>query len=122
MTDLARAMERLFRANKIWLEPHGPRSKGANRLAIKEGPMTEKAYRTCAKCGAALSDDGIYEQRTTRNAQIPLTADDPEMINGWQCIPLPPEWDPDRDLGWKMDPTYDSDRKTQWRRPRCRVG
>src|SRR5262245_49274255 len=36
MTDLARAMERLFRANKIWLEPRGPRSKGAHRLAIKE--------------------------------------------------------------------------------------
>jgi hypothetical protein len=29
----------------------------------------------------------------TRDARVPLSADDPEMENGWRCIPVPPTAD-----------------------------
>jgi hypothetical protein len=34
------------------------------------------------------------ERAITRVARVPLSADDPEMDNGWQCIPIPPTDDP----------------------------
>lgn len=54
-----------------------------------------------------------WEYHTTRDAVAPVSADDPEMENGWQCIPLPPTADPD----WEV---HDSskDNKTVWRRRR----
>ena len=30
------------------------------------------------------------EKVATRDIRIPLSADDPEMENGWQCISIPP--------------------------------
>jgi hypothetical protein len=52
------------------------------------------------------------ERRLTRDARVPLTDDDPEMENGWQCIEVPPNGE----LGWLIDKSYDSDRKTGWYR------
>jgi hypothetical protein len=47
----------------------------------------------------------------TRDVRVPLSADDPEMENGWRCIPIPPTDDP----GWFIvDDTKDS--KTVWAR------
>jgi hypothetical protein len=47
----------------------------------------------------------------TRDARVPISADDPEMDCGWKAIPLPPTIDD----GWEI---FDSskDRKTGWRR------
>jgi hypothetical protein len=30
----------------------------------------------------------------TRDARVPLSADDPDIENGWRCIPVPPTDDP----------------------------
>jgi hypothetical protein len=32
----------------------------------------------------------------TRDAVIPFSANDPDMLDGWRCIPIPPTADP----GW----------------------
>jgi hypothetical protein len=34
------------------------------------------------------------EKAITRYARVPLSADDPEMENGWQCVAVPPTNDP----------------------------
>jgi hypothetical protein len=44
----------------------------------------------------------------TRNVNVPLSADDPDMENGWQSIPIPPTNNP----AWI--PIEDRDRKTVW--------
>jgi|HubBroStandDraft_6_1064221.scaffolds.fasta_scaffold1312671_2 hypothetical protein len=45
----------------------------------------------------------------TRDAVIPFSANDPDMLDGWRCIPIPPTADP----GWFI--IDDSrDRKTVW--------
>lgn len=56
-------------------------------------------------------DGFIIEKRYTRDWQVPLVADDPEMNFGWQNIPLPPDFD----AGWEIFDTS-SDKKTGWRR------
>jgi hypothetical protein len=55
----------------------------------------------------------LIEHRYTRDAQVPLNADDPEMDCGWRCFPIPPT-DDDR---WQIFDTR-GDRKTGWRRIR----
>jgi hypothetical protein len=32
----------------------------------------------------------VLKQRITRHARVPFSDDDPEMENGWRCIPIPP--------------------------------
>jgi hypothetical protein len=51
------------------------------------------------------------QKRWTRDARIPLIADDWEFLHGWECVPLPPE----RDAGWEICDSS-RDRKTQWAR------
>jgi hypothetical protein len=51
------------------------------------------------------------EYRKTRDAQVPISADDPNMKCGWRCIPVPPTEDP----GWQISDTR-HDYKTTWRR------
>jgi hypothetical protein len=48
----------------------------------------------------------FLERRKTRDAKVPRSADDPEMLNGWRCIPVPPTADDewfivDNSHGWK---------------------
>jgi hypothetical protein len=51
------------------------------------------------------------ERVITRDARAPLSADDPNMENGWRCIPVPPTDDP----GWFIiDDSRDA--KTVWAR------
>lgn len=49
------------------------------------------------------------EKRYTRDHRAPLSEDDLDMECGWQCIPLPPEYD----AGWKIFDTS-KDYKTGW--------
>jgi hypothetical protein len=53
----------------------------------------------------------IIEQRYTRDARVPLHADDLDMDEGWRCIPVPPTEDP----SWEIFDTS-KDRSTGWRR------
>jgi hypothetical protein len=53
----------------------------------------------------------VPEIRYTRDARVPLSADDPEFYQGWQCIPIPPTLDD----GWEIFDTS-KDRKTGWRK------
>ena len=53
----------------------------------------------------------IIEHRKTRDARVPVSADDPEMTCGWRCIPVPPS----EDSRWQICDTR-HDRKTSWRR------
>jgi hypothetical protein len=53
----------------------------------------------------------VVERRITRDAQIPLVADDYEYVFGWRCIPLPPALDE----GWEIVDTS-KDYKTTWAR------
>jgi hypothetical protein len=53
----------------------------------------------------------MLETRITRDAKVPYSADDPEMQDGWRCIPVPPT----ADDGWFiLDDS--NDRKTEWGR------
>ena len=53
----------------------------------------------------------FLERVITRDAKVPFSADDPEMENGWSCIPIPPT----ADDGWFI--LDDSrDHKTVWGR------
>ena len=51
------------------------------------------------------------EREKTRDARVPLSADDPDMEDGWQCIPVPPTDDPE----WFILDSS-NDRKTTWGR------
>jgi hypothetical protein len=53
----------------------------------------------------------LLEHRITRDSKVPLSADDPEMENGWRCIPIPPTDDPN----WFILDSS-SDKKTIWGR------
>jgi len=53
----------------------------------------------------------LLERRKTRDAKIPRSADDPEMENGWCCIPIPPTADGD---WFVLDSSHDY--KTVWAR------
>jgi len=53
----------------------------------------------------------FLERRITRDARVPLSDDDPEMENGWRCIPVPPT---DDDCWFILDSSRD--RKTEWGR------
>ena len=35
-----------------------------------------------------------FERAKTRDDRGPLDDDDPEMLTGWRCIPVPPSGDP----------------------------
>lgn len=59
-----------------------------------------------------LSKTAVLETRTTRDARVPLYADDPEMLCGWRGIPLPPQ--PDEHGEWQRDYTYDGGHKARW--------
>jgi hypothetical protein len=54
----------------------------------------------------------VIEHVYTRDAKVPLIADDFEFDCGWQCIPLPPTLDE----GWEIF-DHSKDYKTGW----CRV-
>jgi hypothetical protein len=73
---------------------------------------------TCKKCGRvweSLYDDPEVERVITRDAKVPLAADDPNMVNGHQGIPIRPT----RCGGWQIcDDPVDHDYKTVWCRPR----
>jgi hypothetical protein len=53
----------------------------------------------------------IIETRYTRDARVPISADDPDMDCGWRSIPIAPTIDD----GWEI---FDSskDHKTGWHR------
>ena len=53
----------------------------------------------------------ILERVYTRDAKVPLVADDWDLDHGWRCIPLPPTLDE----GWEI---FDNshDRRTGWQR------
>ena len=53
----------------------------------------------------------FLERRITRDIKVPLSEDDPEMENGWRCIPIPPTDDPDWFI---LDDSRDY--KTEWGR------
>jgi hypothetical protein len=45
----------------------------------------------------------------TRDCVVPLSDDDRDMLNGWQCISIPPT----NDGGWEIADSS-KDRKTGW--------
>jgi hypothetical protein len=51
------------------------------------------------------------ERAKTRDARVPLSDDDPEMDDGWRCIPVPPTGDP---RWFILDDSHDY--KTTWGR------
>jgi len=53
----------------------------------------------------------VVEYCKTRDAQVPISAEDPDMLEGWRCIPVPPSEDP----RWQIHDTR-HDHKTTWRR------
>jgi hypothetical protein len=53
----------------------------------------------------------FLERRITVDVRVPLSADDPEMKNGWRCIPVPPT---DDDHWFIIDNSRDY--KTEWAR------
>jgi len=53
----------------------------------------------------------LLERRMTRDIKVPRSADDPEMENGWRCIPIQPTADGDWFI---LDSSHD--RKTVWGR------
>jgi hypothetical protein len=53
----------------------------------------------------------------TRDARVPLSDDDREMLNCWQCIPIPPT----NDGGWFIIDNS-KDRKTGWCRRHLQWG
>jgi hypothetical protein len=55
----------------------------------------------------------VIERRYTRDACVPISDDDPEMLCGWQSIPVPPTFDD----GWVIF-DQSKDYKTGWRRIR----
>jgi hypothetical protein len=59
----------------------------------------------------------LIEHRYTRDERVPLSIDDPEMMCGWQSIPIPPSLD----QAWQIFDTR-KDRKTGWRRIRLVEG
>lgn len=60
---------------------------------------------------AAHAARPIVERRYTRDALVPLSADDPDFNCGWRCIPLPPSLDD----AWTIFDTS-KDYKTGWQR------
>jgi hypothetical protein len=66
--------------------------------------------------GIGMMKTAYIELHITRDARVPLYADDEDWDHGWQCIPLPPR--PDEHGEWQIDQTYDSDHKTRWFRLR----
>lgn len=65
--------------------------------------------------GAPLSERRrrlrYLEHARMRDERVPLDDDDPEMNNGWRCIPVPPSDDPRRFI---LDSSHDY--KTTWGR------
>ena len=59
----------------------------------------------------ARSSRRFLETRITRDFRVPASADDPEMLNGWRMIPVPPTNDPN----WFVVDSS-SDKKTLWGR------
>jgi len=53
----------------------------------------------------------LLERRITRDAKVPISADDPEMEKGWRSIPVPPTED---DRWFILDTSRDY--KTEWGR------
>jgi len=53
----------------------------------------------------------FLERMITRDAKVPISADDPEMENRWRYIPIPPTDDGDWFI---LDSSHD--RKTVWGR------
>jgi hypothetical protein len=53
----------------------------------------------------------FLERRITRDAKVPISADDLEMENGWRCIPIPPT---DDGRWFILDDSRDY--KTEWGR------
>jgi hypothetical protein len=53
----------------------------------------------------------FLQRRITRDAKVPLSADDLAMENGWRCIPMPPTTDGD----WFIIDD-NRDYKTEWAR------
>jgi len=53
----------------------------------------------------------FLERRITRDARVPLSADDPGMETGWRCIPIRPTAD---DAWFIIDTSRDW--KTTWAR------
>jgi hypothetical protein len=53
----------------------------------------------------------FLERRITRDARVPISADDPDMENGWRNIPVPPT---DDDHWFILDNSRDY--KTEWGR------
>jgi hypothetical protein len=53
----------------------------------------------------------FLERRITRDAKVPRSADDLDMVNGWACIPIRPTADP---AWFIVDSSHD--RKTTWGR------
>jgi hypothetical protein len=52
------------------------------------------------------------ERITTRDERVPLNPNDPEMMEGWRCIPVPPTDDP----AWFIIDSTTSDKATVWGR------
>ena len=46
----------------------------------------------------------------TRDEVVPLSADDPDMLNGWRNVPVPPT----NDGGWVIFDNTTSDKATGW--------
>ena len=60
----------------------------------------------------------FLERRVTRDARVPISADDLEMENGWRSIPIPPT----EDGRWFIIDSHSKDYKTIWGRWWCGGG
>jgi hypothetical protein len=54
----------------------------------------------------------FLERVKTRDARVPMSADDPDMRNGWKAVPIPPTDDP----AWFIVDGVTHDYKTVWGR------
>jgi hypothetical protein len=63
---------------------------------------------------AVLQPQLLIETRYIRDAWVPISADDPDMLNGWRAIPIPPT----EDDAWQIFDEDSRDRYTGWRRVR----
>lgn len=55
------------------------------------------------------------ERRRTRDYKVPLSDDDPDMNNGWRCIPMPPTNRDGEGDGWFIIDSS-GDKRTEWGR------
>jgi hypothetical protein len=90
-----------------------PRAGNAGLISVRNITATENSRQSCPTQPRSACERAVERHKRsliiyTRDAVVPLTADDPDMDRGWRSIPIPPsegDWilvdkSKDRRSGW----------------------